>query len=269
MPTSFGTLTRIYYVAWFLGLLPFTSTTAVAKILYLKNADQNASTTAVSLVFDKFLDITGLMLFGLFGVLYLPQGLIRLDILLIIWGVAFLTGVLLVFCGSRMRQQIKIISNRFLSNRLKSIGSNLESDLTALWSGFDLPALISQLLLAVVINLLRGLVLYVLAVALDIQITYLQALACRAVIGIVNFIPISNSGLGTRDAVLLLVLPLWGITPDAAIALGLTAFFWTIFTKAVGVVFWFNQPLPLQTLWSGRQDFLQNKPGPFDHRDGN
>jgi uncharacterized protein (TIRG00374 family) len=269
MPVSFGALTRIYYVTWFLGILPFTGTTVVAKILYLNSAGEKTSTTAVSLAFDKLLDIAGLLLFGLLGALYLPKGLIDTGSLWVAWGVAFGMAILVAAFGSRAWKALKIIANRYLSRRLKAIGSSLESDLSGLWAGFHFPLFCKHLLLAVVINLLRGMILYVLALALDIQITYLQALACRALIGIVNFIPISNSGLGTRDAVLLLVLPLWGVSVDAALALGLTAFVWTIFTKAAGIVFWFQQPLPIQAFLDARHNLFKKRPEQPGQPNGN
>ena len=125
MPISFGTLTSIYYVAWFLSILPFTGTTAVVKILYLRSSVERTSTTAVSLAVDKLLDIAGLMLFGLIGALYLPKGLIKTEFLLAMWGSALLIGILLLVCGARVWRWVKTILNRYLDRRLQAIGKNL------------------------------------------------------------------------------------------------------------------------------------------------
>ena len=158
--------------------------------------------------------------------------------------------------GARLWKQIKTFLNRYLGNRLKAIGGNLETILTELWANFDLNAFYQQVLLAIAINLLRAMVLFVLAVSLGINVSFVQALICRSLIGLVNFIPISNSGLGTRDAVLLMVLPLWGISQNAAIALGLTAFLWTVFSKAAGVIFWFKYPLPIKEIGALKRDLF-------------
>ena len=101
--------------------------------------------------------------------------------------------------------------------------------------------------ISIAIGLLRAFVLYVLAVSLHISASFGIIIACRAIIGLVNVIPITISGLGTRDAVLLLMLPLAGATREGAIALGLAAFLWTIGSKFSGVFFWLNCPLPLKS----------------------
>nr|MBC8392281.1 flippase-like domain-containing protein [Deltaproteobacteria bacterium] len=94
------------------------------------------------------------------------------------------------------------------------------------------------------IGLLRSLVLYILAISLNIYVSFGLIVACRALIGIANVIPVTISGLGTRDAILLLTLPLAGISKEAALALGLIAFLWTIGSKFSGVLFWLQRPLP-------------------------
>ena len=102
--------------------------------------------------------------------------------------------------------------------------------------------------ISIAIGVLRGLVLYVLAVALHISVGFGFLIASRAIIGLVNVIPVTISGLGTRDAVLLLMLPLAGATKEAAVALGVAAFLWTIGSKFSGVFFWLMRPLPSKSL---------------------
>ena len=86
------------------------------------------------------------------------------------------------------------------------MGDNLEADLAGFWSGFNLQFCGLILGISIAIGLLRSLVLYLLAISLNIYVDFGLIVACRALIGIVNVIPISISGLGTRDAILLLAL---------------------------------------------------------------
>jgi hypothetical protein len=69
-------------------------------------------------------------------------------------------------------------------------------------------------------------------------------------------IPVSISGLGTRDAILLFALPLAGVSKEAAIALGFLAFLWTIGSKFSGVIFWFKHPLPTSSIRSIKEKLI-------------
>ena len=128
------------------------------------------------------------------------------------------------------------------------MGRNLEADLAGFWAGFNLQFLGLIIGISIAIGLLRSLVLYLLAISLNIYVDFGLIVACRALIGIVNVIPISISGLGTRDAILLLTLPLSGVPKEAAIALGFAAFLWTLCSKFSGIVFWLKHPLPSDSI---------------------
>jgi uncharacterized membrane protein YbhN (UPF0104 family) len=102
-----------------------------------------------------------------------------------------------------------------------------------------------MIFISISLGILRAIILYLLALTLKIHVSFGLIVACRALIGIVNIIPITINGLGTRDAVLLLALPLSGVSKEAAIALSCLMFLWLIFSKFFGIFFWLKRPLPL------------------------
>jgi uncharacterized membrane protein YbhN (UPF0104 family) len=142
------------------------------------------------------------------------------------------------------------VLKRYSGKRIQRIGENLENELSEFWSRFDLNFLTKMLAISIALGLIRSLVLYLLAISLNITVSFILIIACRALIGIVNAIPVSINGLGTRDAILLFALPLVGVSKEAAIALGIVAFLWTIGSKFSGVVFWFKKPLPISGIHS-------------------
>jgi uncharacterized membrane protein YbhN (UPF0104 family) len=144
----------------------------------------------------------------------------------------------------RIWTALLVFFKRYTTKGLQKIGSSLHTDLKVFWSRFNVRFFLLILCISIIIGMLRALVLYVLAVAMHISVGFGLIIACRAIIGLVNVIPVTISGLGTRDAVLLLILPLAGATKEAAIALGMAAFLWTIGSKFSGVFFWLNRPLP-------------------------
>jgi uncharacterized protein (TIRG00374 family) len=241
---AFKKLFQIYYISWFLSALPFVGISPLAKLIYLKDANQPAGPTAVSIILDKLFDIIGLMAFGLFGLVYFPHQLFE-D--LQIWyylGCLSLVVLVIGLFGGRMWQAFRTLLKRYANRRLQKLGHRFEEDMLEFWSGFNLASFALLLVISIAIGLLRSLVLYTLAIALGLDLSFGLIVACRALIGIVNVIPISISGLGTRDAILLMTLPVAGVSSEAAVALGFLAFLWTIGSKFVGVVFWLKRPLP-------------------------
>jgi uncharacterized protein (TIRG00374 family) len=249
----FNWLFQITYVSWFLSALPLVGISPLSKLLYLKAERKPASLSVVSIACDKLFDILGLMVFGLFGLLYFPGDIFKETYLWTVLVAVVLLILILLLFGRNIWSVIMQLVKRYTHKRLQKIGGNLEEDLKGFWSGFNARFFMLILGISIAIGLLRSLVLYILAVSLGINVGFGLIVACRAVIGIVNVIPISISGLGTRDAVLLVTLPLAGVSKEAAIALGLLAFLWTIGSKFSGIFFWLKRPLPSRSILDSKE----------------
>ena len=245
---SFNWLFQINYVSWFLSALPLVGISPLSKFFYLRAKSKPAGLSVVSITCDKLFDILGLTIFGLFGLVYFPRDFFKETYLWMVLVAGVLSLLFLLLFGGNIWSVIMQFFKHYTSKRLQKIGSNLEKDLKGFWSGFNVPFFMLILGVSIAIGLLRALVLYILAVSLGVKVGFGLIVACRAVIGIVNVIPISISGLGTRDAVLLMTLPLAGVSKEAAIALGLLAFVWTIGSKFSGIFFWLKRPLPSRNI---------------------
>jgi uncharacterized protein (TIRG00374 family) len=248
----FNWLFQITYISWFLSAIPLVGISPLSKLLYLKAERKPAGLSVVSIACDKLFDVLGLVAFGLFGLVYFPRGLFKETYLWMVPVTVVLPALILLLFGRNIWNVIMQSFKRYTNKRLQKIESNLEEDLRGFWSGFNVRFFMLILAISIAIGLLRSLVLYILAVALGINVGFGLIVACRAVIGIVNVIPISISGLGTRDAVLLMTLPLAGVSKEAAIALGLLAFVWTIGSKFSGIFFWLKRPLPSRSILDSR-----------------
>ena len=256
---SFRGLFQIYYISWFLSALPLVGIAPLAKLCYLKEEGEPAGISAVSIILEKLADIFGLFIFGLFGVAYLPQSLFNISYLGTIFVVAILAAIILWIFGSKMGPTVVGLIAQYTDKRLKKIGRNLQADLKGFWSRFNLGFFLLILIISIAVGILRALVLYVLAMSLNISAAFGLIVAVRAIIGIANIIPITISGLGTRDGILLLVLPLAGVSKEAAIALGLLAFLWTICSKFSGIFFWLKRPLPLNSIRGIKENLVSEQ----------
>lgn len=250
LETTFRSLFPIYYISRFLSILPVTGVFALSRIIYLKEEGKPAGTTAISIILDKLVDILGLLFFGLFAVFFLPQNLLTGIPIWIIYVIAIcLISAVFVF-SKRLWKGFRRFLERYLNQKFSRIGADLEAEMARFWSNISIKIILMFLMIGVAVGLIRSLVLYVLALSINIQAPFAMMVGCRALIGIVNIIPVSIGGLGTRDAVLLFVLPLVGVSSEAALALGFIAFLWNILLKLSGAIFWFNRPSPTTAIAS-------------------
>jgi uncharacterized protein (TIRG00374 family) len=252
----FYRLFQINYIAWFLGNLPVGGMSAVSKFLYLKDEGITASRAFISLTLDKIFDIGGLVILGFYALYYLPTSLVAAKIP---WIFILATGLFLIIglaSGKKIWRGSKRLLGRYLNKKMRQVGSNLENDLILFWSASGLPFFVKIIALSVAIGILRSLVMYILAHAIGLSVSFGFMIACTGLIGLANIIPISISGLGLREAVLLLTLPLIGYSREAALALGFAVFLWTILFKFSGIYYWFKSPLPLKGVDAVRHRFF-------------
>ena len=80
--------------------------------------------------------------------------------------------------------------------------------------------------------------LIIVATAIGIQLPWMVLIAALTLTGILSLVPIAPSGLGTRDAALLLFLTPYGITAEQAVSLALVMFASIIVSGIPGGIYW-------------------------------
>jgi uncharacterized protein (TIRG00374 family) len=257
MGINFMTLFQIYYISWFLSIIPMAAISPISKLIYLKREGKRSDITTVSLTLDKLFDVIGLMFFSLFGIVYFPPNLFNdLHLWAYFGGMAIFVLIILLL-GSRSWKMLKGLLKRYSSKKIQKFGHGLEQYSAKFWSEFDLNLFLLLLGISIAIGLLRSLILFLLAIALDIHVNFGLIVACRALFGILNVIPVTVSGLGTREAILLPALSLSGVSKEYALALGFVAFIWTLCSKFSGIFFWVKRPLPLGSFMNSKEKLTE------------
>ena len=241
-------LFQINYISWFIGLLPLMVVTPLSKFIYLNEKGTPAGATAFSITLDKLFDVIGIILFSFFGLIYFPRGLFKEMQVWIFLTIGFLAFVTILIFWNKIWAAFIGFLKRYAGNKIRRIGKNLDTALSEFWSRFDVAFFIFMIFISISLGILRAIILYLLALSLKIHVSFGFIVACRALIGIVNIIPVTINGLGTRDAVLLLAFPLVGVSKEAAIALSCLMFLWLIFSKFFGLLFWLKRPLPANSI---------------------
>lgn len=254
--TPLNKLFKITYISWFLSNLPISGITFIFKIIYLKEEDIPVSRAFISVTLEKLFSVIGVLILGLFPFFYFPKDFMNSTIVWIICGViAFGICFGIVFKNKVIGGIVGVLKIRFIKDALTT-NDDLESELRKYWKEFDIRTVLLIIGISIGIGFLYSLVLFLLARAMEIQISFGFALGCTALISLANIFPITLNGLGTRDAILLLAFSSIGYLGEAALALGCIAFFWTVIFKFSGVFFWLRRPLPYKVLSSVREKYF-------------
>ncbi len=246
MRSGFKRLFQVYWVGWFLGFLPPGGLAVIAKIYYLKQDGEPVGRTSVSLGADKLFDLVSTCLFAMYGLLYFQGSLFPGYGM----GLGLLGGislvVFLIFRGKWLWKLLRRASIRYLRKSKAGLKEAfLESDKAAesLWEKMNLGLFLKLTLISMSLELSRATVFFVLARALGLNMSVAFAFGCRALVGLVQAIPITVGGLGTREAVLVLAFPLAGLSLEAAVALGFLSFLWNVAFHLSGVFCWLREPV--------------------------
>jgi uncharacterized protein (TIRG00374 family) len=229
----------------FLGLVTPGRVGEMGKAFYLKQ-DRNlpVSEGLANVLVDRLFDLYSILLLGTMGLIWFR--------LLPGWALALLvagTAGALLMPAMLLSERLAAWSILLLG-QLPVLGRYREraSGATGRFQKGLRPLLRPGLIVPLSVTALAYTVFFaqawllVQALALDIDIGYLAM--CLSVAGVITLLPISFSGLGTRDAVLIILFAPLGLVAEQAVAYS-TLFFLTFYVGGgvLGAIAWQVKPL--------------------------
>lgn len=229
----------------FLGLLTPGRVGEMAKALYLKQ-DQGmpVSVGFANVLMDRLLDLYTIMILGSFGLVWyhlLPGWALALVVAGTVATIVLpvmLSNARLADWGLALAQHVPVV--RRYHRRLVDAAGRFQTGLRPLLTlRLAIPILLTQV--AYGLFFFQG---QLLAWALHLRIGFAYLAVCLSVAGFVTLLPVSISGLGTRDAVLIAMFAPLGIPPYQAVAYS-TLFFLTFYIGGgvIGALAWQIKPL--------------------------
>ncbi len=238
---------RVYLSSVYIGVVTPGRIGEFVKTLYLKS-DKGISLSKgfSSVLLDRLFDLYFLIIMGFLGIW-------QLDILgkfsdaLLILSVAVLFTPLIMLNKHLVRKFTKIL---YKITVIKIDKRKLEESFDEFYSGIsqliDIRLLVSGLLtcMGYCIFFIQS---YLLVLAMDLSINFITITLFMAISNLITFIPISISGLGTRDAILIYLFSLIGLKPELAVSFAFLVFF-TFFVCGglIGSIFWFFHPVDIK-----------------------
>jgi uncharacterized protein (TIRG00374 family) len=211
----------LYMIGLFMGSATPGQSGDFIKAWYLRERGQPLAPALFSILLDRlfdFLIMALLSLLGLIAFLHLFPQQLQTPIQVATIGFAFVIGLMVpALMARRPRDWLMTHALRLAPRRARATLERWRDQ----FAGLDMrPTLMGNLLLATLCSATSTMVrLWLLFRALDIAIPIPALVSSMALISILQALPISFSGVGVRDAILIAVLAGYGYGPDKALSL--------------------------------------------------
>ncbi len=222
---SLKNLMKMQLKSIFYGVITPAKIGSFVKINYMKRlSGRNVGECASSVIIDRFLDtitISLMALIGSFIIINTSQSVLYYVLIFVI----LLTISLSCLMNKKMTQfLLKIFYRTLIPNKMKEL---VKDSFNAFYE--NLPKT-RTLIRPFLVNVITWIVTYAVAfvVAYDLGITsipFFTFITLYSIATITGLIPITIAGLGTREAALIGLFGLYGVTAERIVALSLITFF--------------------------------------------
>ncbi len=216
---------KIYYIGAFYGFITPARAGSIIRANYIKQKIKKGFVEcASSIVIERILDVLAIFSFAFIGSLLFVKSNTSLSAALIISFLVFLVCILLFMRKKRGMFILSLIYNHILP---QSIKEKTNGSLNTFYN--SLPRL-RNLVVVFFLTIFTWLVLYyqtfIFAKAFYITTIPFYIFVSFVSIGtVISLIPISVSGLGTRELTLITLFSLYNIKPEAIVSTSLVSFF--------------------------------------------
>jgi uncharacterized protein (TIRG00374 family) len=235
---------KLFYIGLFVGSFVPQGLGTFSKALYLKADGYPLTRSAASILVDKGLNFMALALIGAASFSYLVLASTT------IWR-ALALGVLIAALWTFMikfRRKLGKLAKRILTSLFERVSRLVKTDMSWLYKDFhrlDRDRVMALILMSILAVSLDYLAYYLLTLALRLNIPFLYFVALSSVVAILQHIPVSFNGIGTREVTLILVFSALGESKESALALSTLILLLLLASNLLGGIAWMMRPLKL------------------------
>jgi uncharacterized protein (TIRG00374 family) len=235
---------QVYFAGLFVGSVTPGKLGDFIKVFYLQEEGYSFGKSIVSVFMDRIFDLASLFIISyicmfVFMIFFKSQ-IIILSILFIIIAIIF---VLLIF--DKKKKLLKKIYNYFIPEKYKT---KVKVNFDDFCRDFDLLKT-PKLSLVVIITFISWIIYfsprYLLALSMDIDISFFYLITCLSISAIITLIPISILGIGTRDMTLIALFSGIGLNKESAVAFSTMLLFMYVVNGLIGLLAWLKKPISL------------------------
>jgi|TARA_Y100000310_G_scaffold340185_1_gene435101 hypothetical protein len=242
-----GESSKSLTISYFIGSLTPARLGDFTRALYLKKYKVSLSKAFSSVLIDRLFDVGILVLMAVFSVITLVQrfSLAFSSILLVLFiAVSFGAILLLVLRKKLMRKLLKPFFYMLIPEKFQKQLINIFDDFYTSIAEFsqNLSVMFSLSFLTLISWIISFISTYFIALSLGIEIKFFILLLMLPFSTLVEMLPISFSGVGTRDAVFILMFSLLAIPAAKAVSFSLMILIFNYILCLVGALLWVKKP---------------------------
>ncbi len=233
--------TEMWIIGFSIGAMTPGRMGDFVKILYL-NEKKSKSLGAVLL--DRLSDVFAVVLFAFMGLGIFGRAMGATNQML------FLGAIILLFGAVAVKKYHKPLSGAFFRRMVPekykdSLKAGVRNFLKYSKQALKCRKRILGIsLMSIFIWMISGAQGFIIARSLGIDIGYLPLLFIMSIVALVELIPVTVAGLGTREATIVLLMSVLGVESEKSIVFSLVNFiFGYLVLVLVGYLFWLRRPV--------------------------
>jgi hypothetical protein len=243
---------RVWCTGLFASIITPGRAGDLIRVFYLKDSEENFGKRLSSVVVDRIFDLVSVLIFASLGIFFFSfwfgSGLVSLGVLLLF--VVFLFGVIYLIANKKIAIFfVKPAFNFFMPEKHKAGFKNGFHDFYKSIGGLKgkKQSLFALLLFTMAIWLVSIFQVYLISLSLGMDAGYVFFLVIISIVSIIELIPVSIMGVGTRDAFLILSFSVIGASSQMAIAFSIIYLIISYWLAGIlGLVFWMRNPVKLK-----------------------
>ena len=241
---SFRDSFLIYFVGIFWSNITPGKLGGFSKVLYLKEKKYSLGKSLYSVLFDYFFDLLSVIILGISG-MFLFFSIFQQTILYIsiILGSLFFLFLIYLYKKHHFNNFLKKIFYFLIPSHYHNQTDVNLNDFKIALKSLSPGKFFIGLILSLIIWLIYLLQIYIVAIAIGINLSFLYNSVAIAISSFLSLLPITISGIGTRDLVLITLFSQFGITQEKAIALSLSVLFLIFLNVLFGWIVSLIKPL--------------------------
>lgn len=245
---------QIYISSIFIGFITPGRLGEFIKVVYVKS-DKGISLSKgmSSVLIDRLCDLYLLIFLGLLGIWQFDiLGELSYTSLFLL--IIFISFPLLILNKQLMGKVISLIYKSVIRKEVQ-LRNNIEENFEDFYNGIN-QLINFKLTFSALLTCLSYSVFfiqcYLIAIAMGISINFISITLFMAISNVISFIPISISGLGTREVTLIYLFSLIDLNPELAVSYAFLVFIvFFVCGGLMGAIAWLIRPISIST---GRQD---------------
>jgi len=236
-----------YFTGLYVGLVTPGRVGEFVKVLYLTRDKHSFGRSLLSVFLDRLFDLAFLIIFSYLSIIVFMNFFLEQFYLISIILAVSLFAVIILFTNKKLLKKIlKLIFKIFIPSKYKDKVRNHFYEFYSDTKLFNKKTLFILFIITTISWLIYFVQIYMLALALNINIPLIYLIASINIAGLFTLLPISISGIGTRDITLVFLFSLLGISQEFAVSLSVLMLSMFVFAAIFGLIAWSIKPIKLK-----------------------